>query len=40
MIISQKKLLGLIDFAKSIDRSKKTIEGCEYETINVSLTIF
>ncbi len=28
------------DFAKSIRRSKKTIEGYEYGTINVSLATF
>ncbi len=28
------------DFAKSISRSRKTIEGYEYGTINVSLATF
>ena len=28
------------DFAKSINRSRKTIEGYEYGTINVSLATF
>ena len=28
------------DFAKSIQRSKKTIEGYEYGTINISFAIF
>lgn len=28
------------DFAKSINRSRKTIEGYEYGTVNVSLATF